>query len=99
MLTRNEIVRIQAELERNNAGYRRLPGTTLKSGSGEVNTLFAHPYTKIEFLQRDLNVSRITATRYIEALAEAGFVSKHKVGKSNYYVNHALQGILFNPAR
>ena len=27
---------IQAELERNNAGYRKLPGTSLKSSQGEV---------------------------------------------------------------
>jgi hypothetical protein len=27
-----------------------------------------HPYTKIEFVQRDLKVSRLTATKYLEAL-------------------------------
>jgi len=30
-----------------------------------INNLFSHPYTKIEFLQRDLKVSRMTATRYL----------------------------------
>ena len=59
-----------------------------------INNLFNHPYTKIEFLQRDLKVSRLTATKYIEALAEAGFVKKFKVGRSNYYVNVALNDIL-----
>ena len=33
-----------------------------------INNLFSHPYTKIEFIQRDLNVSRITATRYLDEL-------------------------------
>ena len=59
-----------------------------------INNLFNHPYTKIEFIQRDLKVSRLTATRYIESLAEAGFVEKHKKGRSNYYVNVALTAIL-----
>lgn len=30
-----------------------------------INTLFMHPYTKIEFIQHDLKVSRPTATKYL----------------------------------
>ena len=30
----NHLIEIQGELERNNAGFRKLPGTALKSGSG-----------------------------------------------------------------
>ena len=56
-----------------------------------------HAYTKIEFVQRDLQVSRLTATKYLEALVEGGFVSKQKVGRSNYYVNLALNNILLAP--
>jgi Fic family protein len=59
-----------------------------------INNLFMHPYTKIEFVERDLKVSRLTATKYLEALAGAGFVQKVKVGRSNYYINVALNGIL-----
>jgi Fic family protein len=59
-----------------------------------INNLFNHPYTKVEFIQRDLKVSRMTATKYLDALAEAGFVQKHKIGRSNYYVNMALNQIL-----
>ena len=36
-----------------------------------INNLFTHPYTKIEFVQRDLGVSRVTATKYLDALAES----------------------------
>jgi Fic family protein len=61
-----------------------------------INNLFGHPYTKIEFLQRDLQVSRMTATRYLDALTETGFLAKQKVGRSNYYVNLALNKILLN---
>jgi Fic family protein len=59
-----------------------------------INNLFMHPYTKIEFVQRDLQVSRLTATKYLEALARGGFVQKQKLGRNNYYVNLSLSGIL-----
>ena len=59
-----------------------------------INNLFTHPYTKIEFVQRDLKVSRLTATKYMDALADGGFVQKQKVGRSNYYINLALNDIL-----
>ncbi len=59
-----------------------------------INHLFHHPYTKIDFLQRDLKVSRLTATRYLDALSKAGFLKKQKIGRSNYYSNTALFRIL-----
>ena len=59
-----------------------------------INNLFTHPYTKIEFVQRDLGVSRVTATKYLDALAEGGFVRKHKIGRGNYYINSALNAVL-----
>jgi Fic family protein len=62
-----------------------------------INNLFTHPYTKIEFVQRDLKVSRVTATKYLEALAEGGLVKKQKVGRNNYYVNLALNAVLQGP--
>jgi Fic family protein len=59
-----------------------------------INNLFTHPYTKIEFVQRDLGVSRVTATKYLDALADGGFVRKHKIGRGNYYINLALNAVL-----
>jgi Fic family protein len=59
-----------------------------------INNLFTHPYTRIEFIERDLAVSRLTATKYLDALATAGFVEKRKVGRSSYYINTALNAIL-----
>lgn len=59
-----------------------------------INTLFTHPYTKIEFIERDLQVSRLTATKYLEALTEGGFLQKQRIGRSNYYINVALYEIL-----
>jgi len=61
-----------------------------------INNIFCHPYTKVAFLERDLGVSRATATRYLDALAKGGVLQKHKSGRENYYVNHALVNLLFN---
>ena len=63
-----------------------------------INNLFSHPYTKIEFIQRDLGVSRLTATRYLDVLAETGFLLKRKIGRSNYYINEPLFRILTGEA-
>ncbi len=63
-----------------------------------INNLFTHPYTKIDFVQRDLQVSRLTATKYLDALAAGGFVRKQKIGRGNYYVNLALNAALLGQA-
>ncbi|MBC6365448.1 Fic family protein [Algoriphagus sp. AK58] len=59
-----------------------------------LNNLFAHPYTKIEFLVRDLGVSRITAANYLNQLAADGVLRKEKLGTGNYYVNEKLFALL-----
>ena len=63
-----------------------------------INNLFSHPYTKIEFIMRDLGVSRHTATKYLDALCADGLLKKQKIVRSNYYVNTALFGILSREA-
>ena len=63
-----------------------------------INNLFSHPYTKIEFIQNDLKVSRLTATKYLDALTETGFLEKQKIGRSNYYINVPLFRILAGAA-
>jgi Fic family protein len=64
-----------------------------------LNNLFSHPYTKIEFIQNELNVSRLTATKYLDALVAGGVLHKRKLGRSNYYVNAALFKILTGAER
>jgi len=59
-----------------------------------LNTLFKHPYTKIDFVIRDVGVSRPTATIYLEELVKAGFLEKQRVWRSNYYVNKPLFELL-----
>lgn len=55
-----------------------------------INNVFRHPYTKVAFLEQDLDVSRATATRYLDALTGGGILEKHKLGRENYYVNRPL---------
>lgn len=61
-----------------------------------LNNLFKHPYTKIEFLEQELGISRITAASYLNKLADDGLLKKEKLGPANYYVNHRLFDILSN---
>jgi Fic family protein len=59
-----------------------------------LNNLFKHPYTKIEFIVNDLNVSRITAANYLNKLADDGILRKEKIGTGNYYINEKLFNLL-----
>lgn len=59
-----------------------------------LNHLFKQPYTKIEFLQNELGVTRITAASYLNQLAEDKVLFKHKLGKTNYYINTKLMDAL-----
>ncbi len=61
-----------------------------------INNLFRHPYTKIEFVMTELNVSRITATRYLDILATHDFVEKIKIGREFYYINTPLFELFAN---
>lgn len=59
-----------------------------------LNNLFNHPYTKIEFVMEDLDVTRMTAAKYLDQLVEYGFLTKKKVGRGNYYINEPLCTLL-----
>lgn len=59
-----------------------------------LNNLFRYPYTKIEFVEKDLGVSRITAAKHLDALVASGFVEKRKIGRTNFYINRPLFNLL-----
>ena len=61
-----------------------------------LNNLFFHPYTKIEFIERDMQVTRNTASKYLNKIVETGLVEKVKVGKTNYYFNTKLIELFLN---
>ena len=61
-----------------------------------LNNLFRYPYTKIEFIERELSVSRPTASKYLEQMTAAGLVRKQKLGRTNFYINEPLVAALLS---
>ncbi len=75
--------------------YKRLLRGNYKFYSQDLlNNLFKHPYTKIEFVQRDLKVSRLTAANYLNRLADDKLLTKKRLGTANYYINDPLFKLL-----
>lgn len=60
-----------------------------------LNNIFSHPYTKIEYVMKDVSVSRITAVRYLQELVNIGILSKKKIGRDSFYVNNRLLKLLY----
>ena len=59
-----------------------------------INNLFSYPYTKIDFVMKDVGVSRITAANYLEELVKENLLEKEKHGRDNYYLNLPLIELL-----
>ena len=58
-----------------------------------LNNLFFHPYTKLEYFQRDMSISRQTASKYLDKIVSTGLLEKIKLGRENYYVNKGLMAL------
>ena len=78
---------MQATKQRLRTGYRFYSQELL-------NHLFRHPYTKVDFLQQELGLSRPTAAGYLNQLAADGMLEKHRIGTTNYYINRPLFALL-----
>ncbi|MET7000488.1 Fic family protein [Chitinophaga defluvii] len=59
-----------------------------------LEILFEHPYSKIEYLTERLNISRITASKYLKVLEKMGIVESRKVWKETLYINTQLFDLL-----
>lgn len=59
-----------------------------------LENLFLHPYTRIGHLQTQLEISRNTATSYLNKLTELGILQKVAKGRNLYFINTALFQIL-----
>lgn len=61
-----------------------------------LNNLFFHPYTKIDFVQRDMMVQRKAAAKYLDMIVASGLMEKIKIGRTNYYMNTKLIELFVN---
>ena len=61
-----------------------------------IDSLFLHPYTKIEYIHNNLNISRQTASLYLNKLTEIGVLDRMKFGNSCYFINKKLFATLLN---
>ena len=61
-----------------------------------LNNLLVHPYTKVEVLEKEMMVSRITANRYLNALVKTGLIERIKIGRSYYYINLPLMNLFMS---
>lgn len=58
-----------------------------------LNGLFYHPYTKIDHVASNLEVSRQTAAKYLDRIVDLGLLKKERSGKDNYYINTRLKDL------
>lgn len=63
---------------------------------GFVDLLFKWPYCKINIVERELECSRITATKYLNEITELGLLEREKIGREYYYINKNLVELLSN---
>ena len=59
-----------------------------------IELIFEQPYCKIRFVEKAGIAKRLTATKYLRALEEPGFVRSVKKGTELIFINHALWHLL-----
>jgi Fic family protein len=64
-----------------------------------LNGLFYHPYTKIGHVESNMQVSRQTASKYLDKIVSLGLLKKEKLGKENYYINTRLRNMFIEFGR
>ncbi|EAC1799533.1 Fic family protein [Campylobacter coli] len=55
-----------------------------------VELLFSHPYIKIDFLIKKLDISRQSASKYLKICENLGILECIKMGRNHYYINIEL---------
>lgn len=77
------------------AEYKRIirPAFGGKYNHELLNGLFYHPYTKIGHVESNMQVSRQTASKYLDKIVGLGLLKKEKFGKENYYINTRLRNM------
>lgn len=59
-----------------------------------IDVLFHEFYTKIIYVEKELGISRKTASKYLIELENAGFLVSEMVGRDKIYINHNLLNLV-----
>lgn len=81
---RNEILRMKYELRDKTKIYSK----------ELLEALFFEFYTKIPYIQKQLEVSDKTAQKYLDMLVKLGFLTSEKIGRERIYRNERLFNII-----
>lgn len=87
-----KIDRIQDLQQRMRAEIKQY--TKAGSNSDLIDVLFEHPYARISNVVERCNVSRPTATGWLNALTDADGLVDLKVGRERLFINHRFMEIL-----
>lgn len=86
------IEKIQTEMKNYKEEFRsKLPKIYSKE---LLESLFYEVYTKISYIEKVCNVTRITATSYLNQLEEIGLLESEKIGREKIYKNIKLIKLL-----
>lgn len=86
------IEKIQAEMKNYKEEFRsKLPKIYSKE---LLESLFYEVYTKISYIEKACDVTRITATSYLNQLEEIGLLESEKIGREKIYKNTILISLL-----
>lgn len=86
------VEKIQAEMKNYKEEFRsKLPKIYSKE---LLESLFYEVYTKISYIEKACNVTRITATSYLNQLEEIGLLESEKIGREKIYKNIRLIKLL-----
>lgn len=55
-----------------------------------IEAIFTQPYCRISTLEKDLDISRFTASKYLKELDEIGWMRAERVGRDMIYINMPL---------
>ncbi len=59
-----------------------------------IELVFNNPYCRIRFLEETLEVSRPTASSYLQKFAELGILRETRIGRDVYYINDKMLTVL-----
>lgn len=92
---RQTLTRVNKILESMNETAEKVKAELPKIYSKDlIEVIYNNPYCRIQFIEEAGLGSRLTASQYLNRLADIGILKAVKVGRSRYYINDRLLGIL-----